>query len=882
MGDFFETFDEDAKHASEVLGIALTSRPMGKAEGRIPLAGIPYHALQRYLDQLVAAGHRVAIAEQVAPPGHGLVERRVVRVVTPGTVDEGALLQESANNWLVAVAPAAEDRWGLAACDVTTGELELQLVDSEALPAEWERLRPREVLFPSEGEVAGRLALPEAGMAGREAPLRTPRPAREFHAQRATEALAEHYGVASLDGFGLERQGAAVGASGALLAYLQESWPAAVAQLRVPRAVRTEEHVYLDARTRRNLDLFVRAQATIGEGAGGSLLETIDRTLTPMGGRLLRARLGRPLRDAQAARARLDEVQAWHEAPLERGALRQALRGLGDLERLLGRVRAGTATARHLVQLRAGLDRLPAVTERACAVGGPAAASTGDLAAAAEPAALIAAAIVEEPPSEPGEGETLRRGFDPLVDELRDLAHDGRSALAVLEAAERERSGIGSLRVGYHRVFGYYLEIPRSQAERAPADYEPRQTLAQTQRYRCAPLTELESRILSARERLLEAERAALERVCAQVAAAGAAIERAASAIARIDVAAALAEVAADHGYVRPQLHTHGGIRIEGGRHPVVERHLPRGAFVPNDCALGSSPFDAARADGPASAGRVDGDGGVDAEVDAAADVIVLTGPNMGGKSTYLRQNALIALLAQCGSFVPAEQARIGMVDRICSRVGAQDEIAAGRSTFMVEMLETADILHNATERSLVVLDEIGRGTSTDDGLAIARAVVEALHHRPAGSPLTLFATHYHELTALAGLLPRVANRSVAVADEGREVVFLHRIVDGGADRSYGVHVAALAGLPRAVIARARELLLALERDRAGDGEAVAWNVTAPEGQQLPLHAPAAHVSDMLLEELAALEPDDLSPLEALQRLYELRAEARARLGVEG
>ena len=841
MGDFYETFDDDARTVARVTGVALTSRPMGKAEGRIPLAGVPYHALGRYLDQLVAAGHRVAIVEQVSPPGRGLVERRVVRVVTPGTAEAGTLPGERGHNWLVALTPEGGAgpavRWGLAACDVTTGEFELQVVAEAELTGECARLRPREALLP-EGAACAPLE------AGGEV-LLTRRPGRLFQPARAAETLAERLGVADLDGYGLEGLEAAVGAAGALAAYLTESWPEALAHLRAPRAVRGADYVYLDPQTRRNLDLFSGRRD--GEA---SLVETLDRTLTAAGARLLRARLGRPLRSAAEAEARLDEVEAFVRAPLPRAALRRELRGVPDLERLLGRARAGTASARQLVQLRLGLERLPALRAQAEAAGGAAASAAQGLGGASEAAEPVRVALADEPPAEIADGGTVRQGSDPEVDALRALAGDARQALASLEAEERARTGLGSLKVGYHRVFGYYWELPRAQAANAPPEYEPRQTLSNAQRYRSPALSALESRILSAKEQLAEAERAIVERVRAQVAAAGPAIERAATAVARLDVAAALAEVAASYGYARPELAEGGPLEIVGGRHPVVERRLPAGAFVPNDCALGPA----------------EGGGG--------ADIVLLTGPNMGGKSTYLRQVALIALLAQCGCYVPAERARVPMVDRIFSRVGAQDDIAAGQSTFMVEMLETAAILHNATERSLVVLDEVGRGTATHDGLAIARAVVEHLHHRPGGTPRTLFATHYQELVGLAALLPRVENRSVAVAEEGGEVVFLHRIVEGGADRSYGVHVAALAGLPRAVVARARELLHELEAAAAGGPTA---SNSGPAQPSL-LAAPA----DELLSELAALDPDTLTPLGALQRLYELRREARRRLAVEG
>lgn len=862
MGDFFETFDDDAELCARELGIALTSRPMGKGQPRVPLAGVPHHQLERYLERLVGAGHRVAIAEQVSEPGRGLVERRIVRVVTPGTVESGALLATAAHNWLAALAPgpAAADgtaRWALAACDVTTGELELQLLASDELSGEWARLNPRELLLP-EAE-RGRSALPDHLP---EDVLLTRRRARRFDVAAASDALCEQLGVATLDGFGISGLEAAVGPAGALLDYLAEAWPGALAHLRPPRPVRGAELVFLDAQTRRNLELFAPTRApSSGETAGRALIDVLDETRTPMGGRLLRLQLGRPLRDRARLEARLDAVAAFVEAGSPRHALRDRLRGLPDIERLLGRVRAGTAHARHLVQLGQALARLPAAAETARQAG-PAVstlldgASTdgipaaGAIATANDAAALVATALSDDPPADPADGDTVRPGFDPEVDRLRGLATGAREQLAALEAAERERTGL-TVKAGFHRVFGYYLELPRTQADRAPDDYEPRQTLAAAQRFRFAPLTELEAEILEAKDALLVAERAVLDRVRGQLAAAGPPIVRAAAAIAALDVAAALATVAVDRGYVRPELAAGGALQIEDARHPVVEAELPAGAFVPNDAIL-----------------------------DAESAIVVLTGPNMGGKSTYLRQTALIVLLAQCGSFVPARSARIPLVDRIFSRVGAQDDLAAGQSTFMVEMVETATILHQATDRSLVILDEVGRGTATHDGLAIAQAVVEYLHHRPGGAPWTLFATHYHELTALSGTLPRVTNRSVAVTEAAGEVVFLHRIVDGGADRSYGVHVAALAGLPRAVVARARELLRELEARQQLRTEGAAGLET--ERDAVPRTLPLQPPPEPLLDDLAGLDLDAVTPLEALQQLYELRAAARQRLGAEG
>jgi DNA mismatch repair protein MutS len=839
MGDFYETFDDDAKVVADVLGVALTSRPMGAADGRIPLAGVPYHSLERHLDRLVTAGHRVAIVEQTSPAGKGLVERRVVRVVTPGTVDTGALVDEHEHNWLVAlapaVAPAGATRWALAACDVTTGELECAVVGDAELAGEWARLRVREVLVPEGAELP---AFPAEA-------LITRRPARLFGARAGAEALAARLGAAGLEGFGVEGVEKAAGAAGALVEYLAEAWPGALAHLRPPRAVRAADYMYLDPQTRRNLDLFSGRRD--GEA---SLAETLDRTQTAMGSRLLRARIGRPLRSRTAAEARLDAVEAFVKAPLPRAALRRALRGVPDLERLLGRIRAGGAEARVLVQLRLGLERLPELRAHAEAAGAVAARLAAGLGGGAQAAEAVRVALADDPPAELADGGTVRDGADAEVDALRALTADARGALAALETAERARTGLGALKVGYHRVFGYYWELPAAQAGKAPAEYEPRQTLANAQRYRSPALAALETRILGAREQLLEAERAIVERVRAQVAACGEAIAAAAESVAELDVAAAFAEVASEHGYVRPELADGGTLEIAGGRHPVVEQRLPRGAFVPNDCELGAS-----RSRG--------------------SDIVLLSGPNMGGKSTYLRQVALTVLLAQCGCYVPATRARVPMCDRIFSRVGAQDDIAAGQSTFMVEMVETAAILHNATERSLVILDEVGRGTATRDGLAIARAVVEYLHHRPGGTPRTLFATHFQELAALAGVLPRVENRSVAVVEEAGGVVFLHRIVPGAADRAYGVHVAGLAGLPRAVVARAAALL------HESETAATASAPVAPRSQLLA-QPELGSASSALAAEVAAVEPDALTPLEALQRLYELRAMARRELGVEG
>ncbi len=868
MGDFYECFDEDAAICARELGIALTSRPMGKDEGRVPLAGVPHHQLDRALERLVASGFRVAIAEQVSEPGQGLVERQIVRVVTPGTVESSALVPD-VHSWLVALAPTQQQhdgpqQWALAACDVTTGELELQLIVSNELGGELSRLQPREVLLPETDSGAPIWEGFPTDV------LLTHRTLNNFNVTGAREKLCEQFKVATLDGYELGGFEDAIGPAGALLSYLAETWPGALDNLRPPRVARGDEFVFLDSQTRRNLELFSPANDSspeTGIGQTGALITVLDETRTAMGARLLRTRIGRPLREPERIENRLDAVTAFVDAGGVRHELREALRGLPDIERLVGRVRSGTAHARHLVQLAGALGRLPVAVKTALKAGESVAALLDDIssggemlpkltgpcssvesmALAAEVAITVTSALNEDPPIDPADGDTVRTGFDHKVDRLRDLASGARGRLTELELAERERSGL-NVKVGYHRVFGYYLELPKAQADRAPDDYEPRQTLTASQRFRFTPLTKLEDEILTAKEDLLAAERDVITRIREELAEVGPEILHAAGLIASLDVAATLAEIAVDRDYVRPELASAGELLIEDGRHPVVERELPSGEFVPNGTAL-----------------------------DSGAEIVLLTGPNMGGKSTYLRQTALIVLLAQCGSFVPARRARVPVIDRIFSRVGAQDDLAAGQSTFMVEMVETATILHRATECSLVILDEVGRGTATDDGLAIAQAVVEYLHDRPDGTPLTLFATHYHELTTLSATLPRVMNRSVAVSEISDEVVFLYRIVDGGADRSYGVHVAGLAGLPPSVVSRARELLDHLEtrsvRSRSlteSDQEIMGNEVAIKMSQTEPL-----------LRAIADIELDSMTPLESLQELYELRSSARSQLGIE-
>ena len=853
LGDFYETFDDDAKIVAAELDIVLTSKPMGKGE-RVPLAGVPHHSVEGHVARLIAKGYKVAICEQMSDPAtsKGLVEREVVRVVTPGTVI-GGTLDEQANNYVVALAPKAlrggasygESPWddrdaavGLAYADVSTGEFVAGEVAVGALAAELTRLRPAELLLPE--------GLPPPN--GNEAML-TPLDGDWFVTEVAEAALRDHFAVASSEAFGFAGQQRAVAAAGALLQYLRENQQSSLQHVSRPKAYRPDGFMSLDGATLRNLELFAGGRQAKREH---SLLGVLDETKTAMGARLLARRLGQPLLERAAIEARLDVVQHFFESAVRRGQTRQLLAKVPDLERLCGRAVAGFASPRDLVALRRGLELTPALREAAGEGQTPPAAD--ELMERLEPCADVAAGIAQAIEDEPGatldQGGVVRQGFSQELDSLRTITKDTKRYVAELETAERERTGIRSLRVGYNRVFGYYIEVSKANIALVPDEYERRQTLVGGERYVTPQLKEYETRILTAGERMGELEGQIFRQVCRQVAEASGQVLALAAAVAELDVAAGLAEAAARYDYVRPEL-TDGELDIRDGRHPVVERTLAAGtpaagaasAFVPNDTRLANDD----------------------------AQIVILTGPNMAGKSTYLRQVALIVLMAQVGSYVPAASARVGIVDRIFTRVGAQDDLASGQSTFMVEMLETANILHNATPRSLVVLDEIGRGTSTYDGMSIARAVVEYLHNRPEVAAKTLFATHYHELVELAGLLPRVRNENVAVAEEEGRVVFLHKIVAGGADRSYGVHVAELAGLPKAVIERARDVLAAFEEGapRAGGGNGA--KAKASSSQQLAL--PAARPP--ILDELAELDVDAMTPLEALTKLFEMREKAR-------
>ncbi len=826
LGDFYETFDEDAKIVSRELEIVLTSREMGKGN-RVPLAGIPHHALDNYLARLINRGYKVAICEQLSDPREkGLVERDVVRVVTPGTVVEPGLLEGNSNNYLAAVVSDG-DRVGIAHVDITTSEFRTTQLPLDRAAAELERLRPAEILAPRDSDlshlIAGNIAVTSVD-------------GQWFDTETSRRVLLEHFGTSSLEGYGCEHLPMATGAAGAIVHYLGETQKGALGQLGSLATYSADSFMTLDPQTRRNLEMF----SAFRRGTAGSLLSVIDMTKTSMGGRLLRRWLGQPLIDITALNARLDAVAWFHGSAGRRKKAAASLGQIADLERLINRVRGSIATPRELVSLRRSLEASAGLKQ---VLQQEDASSIEYLLEGLKPCdevvELIAGSIAEEPPQNLGEG-VIRPGFSTELDRILDTSRDARKHLAGLEREERERTGIKNLKVGYNRVFGYYIEVSKPNLPQVPEDYIRKQTLVNAERFFTPQLKEYESLILNAQERLAELEGGIFRQVLAQVAGWSNHVMDTASALAQIDVLSALGEVAASYGYVRPELNDGDAIAITGGRHPVVERMLADEPFVPNDTLLSSRD----------------------------QQLVILTGPNMAGKSTYLRQVALIVLLAQVGSFVPADSAAIGIVDRIFTRVGAQDELAAGRSTFMVEMEETANILNHATPRSLVILDEIGRGTSTYDGISIAQAVAEYIHNQPRVGAKTIFATHYHELVELARSLPRVKNYNVAVSEEGGKVVFLRRVVPGGADKSYGIHVAQLAGLPRSVIHRAEEVLTTLEDNRQRNGH----RRDRKASQQLPL-LPAG--PSPVADEISKLDLDSMTPLEALNKLYELKQKAK-------
>ncbi|HLI90583.1 MAG TPA: DNA mismatch repair protein MutS, partial [Ktedonobacteraceae bacterium] len=890
MGDFYEMFDDDAEIVARELEIALTRRDFGRGE-KSSMAGVPHHAAEGYIARLVSKGYRVAICEQMSDPAlsKGLVEREVIRVVTPGTVIDPAMLAAKRNNFLAGVV-AGRDAVGIAYIDITTGEFATtQFATPEpalAIQQEIARVAPAEVLVESRRSHLGsrkrrwlaavmsekevkklgsngnaNAEIPELDDEDDEeddfAPLAkllegsaghvTPYDSRYFSEDDARRRLLAQFGAASLEGFGCAHLPLAIRAAGAVLAYVQETQKGLLQQLTALETYSTSGFMTLDPYTRRNLELFETGR---NGSVKGSLLWVLDKTRTPMGGRLLRRWLGQPLLSLTEIQQRQEIIGELLGDTLLQARLAEALKKAGDVERLINRVRQRIATPRDLIALATGLRA--AADLRSClpdeeADNKPALAQVMQrVADNDECVTLIERAIVDEPPISITEGGIIRAGFSAELDDLKRKSHNGRQWINDLEQRERRRTGISNLKVGYNKAFGYFIEVSNANLNRVPNEYTRRQTLANCERFITSELKEYETLVLNAQDRINRMENEFFVQLRADIALhASESILATAHALAEIDVYLSLAEVAAKNNYCRPQLNDGDTIHIVAGRHPVVEQTQPETPFIPNDTNLSNHD----------------------------AQIVIITGPNMAGKSTYLRQVALIVLMAQIGSYVPAEAATIGLVDRIFTRIGAQDDLATGQSTFMVEMVETANILHHATPRSLIILDEIGRGTSTYDGLAIARAVVEYLHNNKRSGARTLFATHYHELVEVAQLLPRIRCMNVAVTEEGGSVVFLRKIVPGGADKSYGVHVAQLAGIPRPVIHRAQEILEELEH--RGDAKArrkAMRDITMPAAWQMTLFASEPHP---LIEELKTLAIDELTPIEAISKLYELQQRAR-------
>ncbi|MDX1994483.1 MAG: DNA mismatch repair protein MutS [bacterium] len=846
LGDFYEMFDEDAEVAARELDLTLTGRRYSKDDERTPMAGVPYHAVENYIARLIEKGYHVAVCDQISEPdGRGLVDREVTRVITPGTVIEPELLSEDKPNYIIAVLPVEEaGGWrlaGLAYADISTGEFCATQLEGEDVGVkvleELARLSPREVVMP-EGWTKRGVSLPPGGHL-------SPVPDYRFEASAAHQLLLDHFRIRTLGGFGLDDRPCAAAAAGALLGYLRDTQKSGLSQLTNLRTYSTSDFMVLDQFTRRNLELTetIRARQT-----RGSLLGVLDRTVTSMGARLLRSWVNQPLLDLNRLNARLDAVEALAKDEALRMEIRDALKQVSDIERLTNRLLIGRAGPRDLIGLRTSLQAIP-IMQALIENIPPLKAIHTKLDACGDICEKVLSALADDPPATLNTVGVIRPGYAQELDDILQASKDAREWVANLEPHERRRTGIASIKVGFNKVFGYYIEVSNANLNKIPSDYIRKQTLVNAERFITPELKEYETLVLNAEEQIMAVERQLFEALCSEIATHSRRLLDTGRMVAHLDAFLSLAEVAVREGYVRPVLTDDDLLIIRDGRHPVVEQLMDGGVrYVPNDV-----------------------------QFDTMSRIHIITGPNMSGKSTYIRQVAVITLMAQLGSFVPADEATIGLVDRIFARIGAQDEIHAGQSTFMVEMVETARLLSGSTKRSLLILDEVGRGTSTYDGLAIARAVIEYIHNNPRLNCRTLFATHYHELTALPQILPRSRNFNVGVTERGEDIVFLHKVLPGGADRSYGVHVAQLAGMPRPVVDRARELLQMLEAEggnfeiEPAKPQPRRAKQKAPQGQMSlfgELNGNAVHPA---LDALKSMEVDSLSPIEALTKLYELK-----------
>jgi DNA mismatch repair protein MutS len=848
MGDFYELFYEDAVVASKALDIALTSRQKFQNDP-IPMCGVPIHSADSYIDRLIQQGFKVAICEQLEDPAQakGLVKRDIIRIITPGTITSGGVLSPKEHNFLASVAFTTSGA-GFAYVDISTGTFAVTAWEGadwqHVLHREYERIQPRELLIPDPLPFA--LDVLEEAVETFAAVVQ-PWEVHHFRPDKAYRVLIQQFAVSTLAGFGCEGNDLAIAAAGALLAYVHETQQNAVRHLNGLHFYSTGDFLVLDEVTRRNLEIF---QSSLSRSRTGSLLQVLDQTITPMGGRLIRQWLSQPLCVLPPIQARQDAIAELVETPQLRSHLQQRLGNIVDLERIVGRLSLETVAPRELIALQNSLAELPQIEAslHTC----QSALLTALLRqwdSLTDVGALIVATMVDDPPVTLRDGHVIRPGYHAELDALREYSASGKTWLSHFEAQERQRTGIASLRIGFNKVFGYYIEIRKSQLAQVPDDYVRKQTLVNAERFITPALKDREVQMLRAEEHALHLERQLYDQLREQLAAHTTRIQHIAQVLSQLDVLTALAEVASTRQYCRPRLDNSQIISITDGRHPILEMTYQGERFVPNDAALARD----------------------------TQQILLLTGPNMAGKSTYMRQVALIVLLAQIGSFVPAREARIGLVDRIFTRVGAQDLLAKGQSTFMVEMTETANILHNMTCRSLILLDEIGRGTSTYDGMSIAWAVLEYLHEYADIRPRTLFATHYHELTTLAASLKRICNYNAAVREWGDKIVFLRKIIPGSADRSYGVQVARLAGLPPAVLDRARQLLANFEATASlhqlqGPYHATGSSTALHTSHQLSLFETLAA---QLLQDLRTLSLDQLSPLEALNKLAELQNKAQ-------
>ncbi len=839
MGDFYETFYEDAKIISRVLGIALTKRSHGKVAD-VPLAGFPYHALDAYLPKLIKAGHKVAICEQVEDPKKAktVVKREVVEVITPGTALSEKILDNRSSNYLAAVY-LKDDMAGISYCDVSTGAFYLSEIPVTEVLNYLQEIAPKEILISSAQEADVQQLL-----GNRLAAIHTRMDDWIFTYQFAYERLTDHFRTPNLKGFGAEDYPLGIVAAGAILYYIGENYQNRLEHIQRVSVISASDVMILDETTRRNLEI---TTSLMGDNRQGTLLAILDHTLTPMGSRLLKHWMVHPLIRKEAIDRRLERVSAFYENNALRESVREALEHISDMERLLARISTGRATPRDLIALKQALRYIEPIREALREANDPRLRTFLDMEDVTDVAELIQRAIVENPPQTLTEGNIIKSGYHAELDELRTISQEGKTVIVELQRREREKTGIPSLKVGYNKVFGYYFEVTKTHQDKVPDYFIRKQTLTNAERYITPELKEFEEKVLTAEEKMASLEYELFQQVREQIARRGETIQKNARLVAELDVLANFAHVAHKYQYVRPEITADTELHITEGRHPVVERLLPPDQpFVPNDTHLDNE----------------------------NTQIMIITGPNMAGKSTYLRQVGLIVLLAQVGCFVPAASVKIGVVDRIFTRVGASDNLAFGESTFMVEMLETANILNNASPRSLILLDEIGRGTSTFDGLAIAWAVTEYIHNTPAISAKTLFATHYHELTELATLYPRIKNFKVAVKEYGDQVIFLRKIEPGGMDNSYGIYVAQMAGMPREVVDRAREVLMNLEanelRPNRQSGLARRRRGMQVDPNQLSLFDVLQ--SSPVEDELKKLDINRLTPLEALIKLNELKS----------